>query len=96
MQQMGPAGLYPEEPSSQWLPPQQFSKLECMMDQVFLTDVYLTRLYSERPDMSDLTQEQRDFVEKSTSGILKLHKVMIEHVTRQIQTSNSIERFTAD
>jgi hypothetical protein len=96
MQQMGPAVLYPEVPSPQWFPPQKFSKLECMTDQIFLTDIYLTRLYSDRPDMGDLTKEQIDFLNVTTSGILKLHKVMIEHVTRQIQTSNSVERFSAD
>jgi hypothetical protein len=96
IQQMGPAGFYPEAPSPQWLPPQQFSKLECMTDQIFLTDVYLTRLYSNRPDMGDLTQEQRNFLDTSTSGILKLHKVMIEHITRQIQNSDSVERFSPE
>lgn len=93
IQQLGPAGPYPEAPSTQWIPPERFSKFECMADQVFLTDVYLSRLYENRPDMGDLTQEQKDFVDVSTTGILRLHQVMMEHVTRQIQNSNSVERF---
>jgi hypothetical protein len=96
MQQMGAAALYPETPSSQWLPPEQFSKMECMTDLVFLTDTYLTRRSSDRPDMGDLTKEQVDFVNVSTSGILKLHKVMIEHVLHQIQHADSVERFIED
>jgi hypothetical protein len=69
---MGPAELYPEEPSSQWLPPQHFPKLECMADQVFITDVYLTRLYSDRPGMGDLTQDQIDFVNNEHEWHLKI------------------------
>jgi hypothetical protein len=93
IQQMGPAAPYPEAPSTEWIPPETFSKFECMTDQVFLTDVYLTRLYEDRPDMGDLTQEQRDFVGASTSGILRLHQVMVDHVRRQIQNSDSVGRF---
>ena len=96
MQQLSSAGPYSETPSPQWLPPQKFSKLECMSNLHFLTDVYLTALYSDRPDMGDLTQEQIDLVNKNTSGILKLHKVMIEHVTEQMLEANSIERFNGE
>jgi hypothetical protein len=46
--------------------------------------------------MGDLTKEQVDFVNVSTSGILKLHKVMIEHVLHQIQHADSVERFIED
>jgi hypothetical protein len=65
---MGPAELYPEAASTQWLPPQQFPKLECMTDLISLTDVYLTRLYSDISDVGDLTEKQIGFVNTSTSG----------------------------
>lgn len=93
IQQMGPAELYPEEASTKWFPPETFSKFECMVDAVFMTDVYLTRLYSDLPAMGDLTKEQIDYVNSTMSGVLKLHRLMVEHVTRQIRASNSVEPF---
>jgi hypothetical protein len=55
VQQLGPAQLYPEAASSQWIPPQKLSKLDCIFHLTFLTDLYLIKLYEDRPDMGDLS-----------------------------------------
>lgn len=93
-QQLGPAKLYPETASSQWIPPQPTSKLDCISNLTFLTDLYDTKLYMDRPDMGDLTPEQIEYVDKNVEGILKLHKIIVEHHMRQLEGATSVERYS--
>jgi hypothetical protein len=87
---------YPDEPSMAWLPPRQLTKLQSLANVTFMSGEWLEKLYSDIPDTSDLTPEQVDFIKTSTQGILKLHALMMEHVTRQIREATTVERFKPD
>jgi hypothetical protein len=87
---------YPEDPSSAWVPRRQLTKLRCMGNLTFMTGGWLEKLYSDIPDTSDLTPERVEFIKASTKGILKLHALMMEHVTQQFRHATSVERFRFD
>lgn len=94
VQQLGSAQLYPEAALSQWIPPQKLSKLDCILNLTFLTDLYDTKLYEDRPDMGDLTPEQIEFVDKNAEGILKLHRIIVAHHMRQLEGATSVEHYS--
>jgi hypothetical protein len=96
IEKAGTLARYPDMPSKDWVPSRQLTKLQCMANLTYMTGEWLEKLYSDLPDTSELTPEQLDYVTKSTQGILKLHGVMMEHVTRQIRAATSVERFTPD
>jgi len=92
----GSLSKYPDGLSSAWIPPSQFTKLECISKITLMTGEWLEKLYSNVPDTSELTPEQVEFIKKSTGGILRLHRLMMEHVKQQLENATSVERFVPD
>jgi hypothetical protein len=83
---------YPNTASADWIPPQQLSKLHTFSEMTLMTGEWLDELYADVAGMDNLLPEQVEFIIKTSTGIRKLHALMMEHVKKQIESAIGVER----
>jgi len=84
---------YPAAASLDWAPTQTFSKHTIMSGLGLSSGEWPERLYRDVPSTEDLTPEQKEWIEVSTSGILRVHETMMNHFKAQIACTNQILYF---
>jgi hypothetical protein len=79
---------YPSIPSLDWAPTQTVSKHTVMYRLSLSSGEWLERLYRNVPSDENLSPEQKQWIEVSTSGILRIHESMMNHLKAQIPRTN--------
>ena len=85
----GSVDEYPATASLDWAPTRIFPKNTIMSSLSLPSGEWLERLYRDFPSTEDLTPDQKQWIEVSTSGILRVHENILNHLKAQIARTQS-------